>query len=115
VSAINRLGFVLKDGQGQILHDSTVSALSKRPVYPGCPRCAVPGVSGLFIRLLPREDRQITDEQRADLYRQAAAWRDTVDPVKAEPPTPVPAFSRRKPVLATLPSEPAEPSAEAEE
>jgi hypothetical protein len=108
MSTLNRLGFVLKNAQGQVVHDSKVSALSGKPVYPGCPLCAVPGTDGLFVRLLPREDRQISGEQRAELYRRAVAWRD-----EAEPSTPAPARSHRK--VTAPPPEPVEPPSGAEE
>lgn len=74
MTAFNRDGCVLMAAGGRLIQDSVVSAHSGKHVSPGGVLEAVPGTNGLFVRLLPREARQLDDAARAVVYAKATAW-----------------------------------------
>jgi len=71
----NNNGFVLMQPDGELVWDSAVSAHSRKPVAPGGVLEAVPDAPGLFVRLLPREARQLPDADRVAAHERARAWR----------------------------------------
>lgn len=74
MTAFNRDGCVLMAPGGRLIQDSAVSAHSGKHVSPGGVLESVPGVEGLYVRLLPREARQMDDAARAVVYGKATAW-----------------------------------------
>lgn len=74
MTKFNRDGFVLMAPGGQLTWDSMVSAHSGKRVSPGGVLVPVPDADGLFVRLLPREARQLTDVEREAVFERARTW-----------------------------------------
>lgn len=74
MTTFNRDGCVQMAPDGRLIHDSAVSAYSGKRVSPGGVLEAVPGVPGVYVRLLPREARQLDGAARAAVYDKAKAW-----------------------------------------
>ena len=68
----NRNGFAVRLASGQMLHDSGVSALTRKRVGTASVLKAVPGTDTLYIRL-HREDKP-SGQQAKGLYQDARAW-----------------------------------------
>lgn len=74
MTQFNRDGFVLMAPGGHLTWDSMVSAYSGKRVSPGGVLVPVPDADGLFVRLLPREARQLTRAEREAVFARARAW-----------------------------------------
>lgn len=70
----NKLGFMLKNDQGEVVVQSMFSAHSHRRVVRGSVTCPVPDAPGLYYRLTPLEARQLTAEQHEAIHDRAKAW-----------------------------------------
>jgi len=87
----NTKGFVVIEPGGRLTWDSPVSAHSHKRVSPGGVLEAVPGVDGLFVRLLPREARQLSEAEHEALWAAALNW-STMLPASAPAGEPEPEF-----------------------
>ena len=71
----NQFGFILKDANGAVIAGSLVSASSgKKLDTRGTVTRSVPGTPGLYYRLKPLEERQLSSAQHEVIQDRARAW-----------------------------------------